>query len=316
MSPATYERGRRAPTPPGADADRRTHLPQGPVVKVCGLTRVQDVLAARLLGAWALGFIFAPSPRRLTPAEARRLLDQAQREIAAGQACMEGAAPGVAAVGPPASRQTGEGSGPLTVGVFVDSSPEDIAGVTRYVGLDAIQLHGPLAPSPGAVRAALGRWEPPLRLAIPVQTGAADAALPVAPVEPLIIVAVGVAVDEHDDSALRRRLQQAGGQEALVLVDASVEGRAGGTGQRVPWHLVGEAAGGTRFLLAGGVSPGNVREALAVSGAWGVDVSSGVESAPGVKDKEGLKKLMASVNELRRASSQGTAGTEEEGSIR
>ncbi len=159
MSATTHAWGRSAPSAPGAAAGLRNDSPQGPVVKLCGLTRVEDVLAARAVGAWALGFIFAPSPRRLTPAEARRLLDQAQKEIAAGRAGVGGATPGQTAL-----RPAGEGRGPLTVGVFVDAGPEEIAAVIRYVGLDAVQLHGPTAPPAGAVREALGR----LGAAVPV----------------------------------------------------------------------------------------------------------------------------------------------------
>ena len=267
------------------------------------------MLAARAVGAWALGFIFAPSPRRLTPPAARRLLDQAQEEIDAGRAGAEGATPGQTAL-----RPAREGRGPLTVGVFVDAGPEEIATVIRYVGLDAVQLHGPTAPSPGAVREALGRWEPPLRLAMPAETGAEGAARPSSLVGPLIIKAVGVAVDEHDVASLRCRLLQAAAEDALLLIDASVAGRTGGTGRRLPWDVVGEAAAGLRFLLAGGISPGNVREALGVSGAWGVDVSSGVESAPGVKEGDALRSLMTNVNEVRRSRHEGAVGTAKEGS--
>ena len=123
-----------------------------------------------------------------------------------------------------------------------------------------------------------------------------------------------MAVDEHDVASLRRRLLQAAAEDALVLIDASVAGRTGGTGRRLPWDVVGEAAAGLRFLLAGGISPGNVREALGVSGAWGVDVSSGVESAPGVKEGEALRSLMTNVNEVRRSRYEGAVDTAKEGS--
>jgi phosphoribosylanthranilate isomerase len=71
----------------------------------------------------------------------------------------------------------------------------------------------------------------------------------------------------------------------------------GGTGRVVPWQVVGEAAAGMRFLLAGGINPQNAAQALAASGAWGLDVSSGVEKAPGIKDPVAMRALMATVYE-------------------
>lgn len=69
-----------------------------------------------------------------------------------------------------------------------------------------------------------------------------------------------------------------------VMVDARVEGALGGTGRTVDWALVAPLAKRRKLVLAGGLTPGNVREAVAAVRPWCVDVASGVESAPGVKD--------------------------------
>jgi phosphoribosylanthranilate isomerase len=83
-----------------------------------------------------------------------------------------------------------------------------------------------------------------------------------------------------------------------VLVDAKVEGSLGGTGHTFDWTLVRGLASRRRLVLAGGLTPGNVAEAIASVGPWCVDVASGVESAPGVKD---MGKVWAFVDAARRA---------------
>ena len=250
----------------------------GPIVKFCGLTRMEDVLAAHRVGAWALGFIFAPSPRRVTAGHVEALLNEVEARIRASVADERIVSPAV--------------PGPLTVGVFGDADPEEVAAVVRSAGVDVVQLHGPSSPDLDLVRQALKGWRPPLRLAS--RSGERAYRLDTSWLgdTPLIIRVVGVSPDEHEAARLRRRLVEVCEMGALPLIDTKVDERMGGTGRSVSWPLVAEAADGLRFLLAGGIGPKNVREALSVSGAWGVDVSSGVESAPGQKDRAAMMQLM------------------------
>jgi phosphoribosylanthranilate isomerase len=258
-------------------ADRRApdgHSP-GPVVKICGLTRLEDVLAARALGAWALGFVFAPSPRRLTPAEARGLID------------------GLAAAQPRAVP-----SAPLAVGVFGDVTAEEVARIVRHVGLDAVQLHGRSGPAAAEVREALAGWTCPRALGGAL--AASGAAL-------LIIQAVPVAPTGASREDLRAAIVAAGAEADLVLLDTRATGLLGGTGTTFPWRLAREAAGGAPFLVAGGIDPENVQAALEESAAWGVDVSSGVESSPGSKDVGLMGRLLARVEAVHDATVGGTS---------
>lgn len=75
-----------------------------------------------------------------------------------------------------------------------------------------------------------------------------------------------------------------GRRPAAVLIDAHVEGQLGGTGHKAPWELLAGFDPGVPMILAGGLTPENVAEAIAVVRPWGIDVASGVESAPGRKD--------------------------------
>ncbi|HLK39721.1 MAG TPA: phosphoribosylanthranilate isomerase [Polyangiaceae bacterium] len=84
-----------------------------------------------------------------------------------------------------------------------------------------------------------------------------------------------------------------------VLADAKVDGSLGGTGRTFDWALVVGLARRRRLVLAGGLTPENVGRAVAQVGPWGVDVASGVESAPGVKD---VSKVRAFVGAVRAAS--------------
>lgn len=133
------------------------------------------------------------------------------------------------------------------VGVFVDARPADMARVARRVGLTHLQVHGDT--DPAAARAASG--------------------LP---------VLQGIRVD--GPAALERARASAAD---LVLLDAAVPGMHGGTGTTFDWSLV-EGGLGRPFALAGGLRPETVAAAIVRLRPSMVDVSSGVESAPGVKD--------------------------------
>lgn len=135
------------------------------------------------------------------------------------------------------------------VGVFVDEPPASVATVVDAVGLDAVQLHGDeKVEAYTAVGARLLR----------------RAALS----------------SERDVDEVARWPS-----DVTVLVDADDPRRRGGTGRTADWRLAALLAARRPVILAGGLTPETVGEALVAVRPWGVDVSSGVEAAPGVKDE-------------------------------
>jgi indole-3-glycerol phosphate synthase / phosphoribosylanthranilate isomerase len=155
----------------------------------------------------------------------------------------------------------------LRVGVFVDAPRAEMARAVEEVGLDLLQLHG---------------REPPESLAdLPRRA----------------IKAVGVGEDFAPEDALRYE-----GRAAGILLDTRGDGgRPGGTGQTFDWTRVRAVREKASFLmLAGGLNPGNVHLALTAVRPDGVDVSSGVEAAPGRKDPEKVRAFVAAVREAER----------------
>jgi phosphoribosylanthranilate isomerase len=92
------------------------------------------------------------------------------------------------------------------------------------------------------------------------------------------------------------------GCEPTLLVDAYQPGFYGGSGQTGDWALAGELAARYPLLLAGGLTPQNVALAAAQTRPWGVDVASGVESAPGKKDRSKMRLFIQAVRELENSS--------------
>ncbi|HYH66647.1 MAG TPA: phosphoribosylanthranilate isomerase [Urbifossiella sp.] len=102
--------------------------------------------------------------------------------------------------------------------------------------------------------------------------------------------------------AVRRYVEAAraaGRAPAAVLIDSFVPGQMGGTGHVAPWHLLAGFDPGVPVILAGGLTPENVAEAVAAVRPWGVDVASGVESSPGVKDPDRVARFVRAVRESR-----------------
>jgi phosphoribosylanthranilate isomerase len=84
---------------------------------------------------------------------------------------------------------------------------------------------------------------------------------------------------------------------AAILVDAHLAGQFGGTGKTAPWHLLADFQPGVPLMLAGGLTPDNVAEAVRLVRPFGVDVASGVESGPGIKDLEKMRRFIGNARE-------------------
>ena len=152
-------------------------------------------------------------------------------------------------------------AGVSSVGVFVD---ETVAGIKRVVaesGISTIQLHGD---EPPAYAEAL-EWP----------------------------VVRATTVDRIEDAA------DAWPPGTTFLMDAADPVRRGGTGRTIDWQRAASAARARRLVLAGGLTPDNVAEAVRVVQPFGVDVSSGVEDAPGVKNEEKVTRFLASARSAR-----------------
>lgn len=145
------------------------------------------------------------------------------------------------------------------VGVFVGCPAGLVERAVAACGLTHLQVHGRVDPE--ALRARCG--------------------LP---------VILGIAVD--GPAALARARASSAD---LVLLDASVRGRHGGTGLRFDWSLLEAAPLGRPFALAGGLAPHNAGEAVARLRPWALDVSSGVERVPGRKDPDLVRSFIAAV---------------------
>ena len=192
-------------------------------VKICGITNEDDALLAVAMGADAVGFVFAPSPRQVAAGHVRDIVRRLPPEI-------------------------------LTVGVFRDEAPQRVVEVVQSAGLRGVQLHGHETPD--------------------------DAKFVKSRVDVLIqaFPAGGDALRHADDWGAD-----------IILVDSPTPG----SGQVFDWSLAEGAPSGRRIMLAGGLTPDNIADAIARVRPWGVDVSSGVEAEPGRKDPRKVRMVIA-----------------------
>jgi phosphoribosylanthranilate isomerase len=224
---------------------------------VCGITDAADALAAIAAGADLLGFIFFPkSPRYVLPERVRDILDVVE--------------PGRA--------------GLLSVGVFVDEPIQAVTQILDFCGLDLAQLHGDEPPAMLGLEGQAQGGQAPGRA--PTLAGRAYKALRPRSAEEAADLAARYALPAH---------LRAGGRLPALLVDAYHPHLRGGTGETADWQLAAGLARQYALLLAGGLTPANVAQAVKAVRPWGVDVSSGVEASPGHKDHAALHAFIDTV---------------------
>ena len=202
-------------------------------VKICGITSVEDALAAVEAGADALGFVFVPGTSRVVDPD---VVEGIVKEL------------------PPLV---------TTVGVFVDQPLEDILRIASRSPLQVIQLHG--------------RESEAFSRSVPLP----------------VIKAIRVR-DVRDLAPVATYPARA------FLLDAFVEGQAGGTGTSISWDVARQVKSKVPIILAGGLRPESVAQAVRIVRPYAVDVSSGVERSPGRKDHKKVREFIAAVREADR----------------
>jgi phosphoribosylanthranilate isomerase len=122
--------------------------------------------------------------------------------------------------------------------------------------------------------------------------------LPVGCVRWIPAFSVKDAADLQHITSYLENLKFAGAVPAAILVDAHVPGQYGGTGQIAPWQLVADFKPGVPLILAGGLTPDNVANAIRIVCPYAVDVASGVESSPGKKDPDMMRRFIDAVRSV------------------
>jgi phosphoribosylanthranilate isomerase len=192
-------------------------------VKICGICDNAAALAAVEAGADLLGFHFCRSDRRVTPEEAKAIVD-------------------------------GLSLRPLIVGVFIDQDSEEVRQIAEFVGLDLLQLHGSETPGYDGGR--------PLIKVLKVKDG---------------------------------KVPDADAWPDPIMLDSWSADQRGGTGLTWDWDRARDLLSARKVFIAGGLEPGNVGKVVSNLKPYGVDVSSGVESAVRVKDPEKVRAFVHAV---------------------
>ena len=202
-------------------------------IKFCGTTSVEDALASVEAGADALGFIFAPSPRRVTVQQARQIIHELPQGLE-------------------------------RVGVFRDTTAEEIRKIVTEVALTGIQLHGDENASEVYDR------------------------LPRSRRGSLRIIKALIA-----QPGFETRLDAGDGR----MVSAWLLDSGAGSGKTFDWQAARAQMGDRqeRFIIAGGLTAGNVGDAIRTFSPWGVDVVSGIEREPGCKDRAEMEAFVTAV---------------------
>jgi len=208
-------------------------------IKICGLSKIQHALAAAKAGADFLGLVFAPSQRQVSIEKALPLVKE------------------VHALSPHL----------IVVGVFANSTADEVNRTADYCNLDWIQLSGDET------------WDYCQQIERPI-------------IKTVHVSNTKTVEKIVSEIAIGYRLLPR--QDFVFLVDSKVGDTYGGTGQAFDWKLAKEVSARFSVIIAGGLTPANVRQLVEEVQPWGVDVSTGVESN-GQKDTAKIKKFIQAV---------------------
>ena len=258
-------------------------------IKICGITNLDDALAATDAGANALGFVFYPKSRRHVT------LETVCSIVAKLPQRME------------------------KVGVFVNETVDHVRDTAKQAGLTAVQLSGDESNEFSrslfrefgnkSRRPAIFRCYPAKIFDAPAEETAGWDPVAAGLVEPDEAYkgkrVHKIHVAKNGDLFLETHGFRPGVVSG-VLLDSSTAEKRGGTGQKFDWERVQPWAGIinsiSKLIVAGGLRPGNVQEAIHILHPWGVDVSSGVEHEPGKKDPRKVRAFVQAVRAMEEAS--------------
>ncbi len=237
-------------------------------VKICGITNLEDAEIAVAAGADALGFVFyEKSPRNIDPETARKIVAQLPEHVE-------------------------------KVGVFVQGSGVQPAEIILQVRLTAIQsnlIYPPPDSKTPQVAIGPGVWPRPPKLFVsfPITFVLEEA-------EKTKALAENFAHLHKRDTLGQPPIPE--GVFDTFFLDSGTLVEPGGTGKVFDWEKAvpiaeGMAEGGLKLVVAGGLTPTNVGEAMRILKPWGVDVSSGVEARPGKKDPKEVRAFIAAVRQ-------------------
>jgi len=254
-------------------------------IKVCGITNLDDALFAADAGANALGFVFYPkSPRYITAEQAHKIAAKLPERIE-------------------------------RVGVFVNETVDRVHSTVKAAHLSAVQLHGSEdkqfstslfdALSNGVKRPTILRSCPAQIFDKPAEESVGWDPVAVGLVEPDEAYkgkrVHKIHVAQNGDLFLETHGFRPGVISG-VLLDSSTAIACGGTGQTFDWERVQPWAGIinsiSKLIVAGGLHPGNVQNAIHLLHPWGVDVSTGVECEPGKKDHRKIRAFVQAVRAM------------------
>jgi phosphoribosylanthranilate isomerase len=214
-------------------------------VKICGVTTEADALLAAGLGASAVGFIFAPSPRQMAPSAVADIVKRLPHET-------------------------------VTVGVFRDEAPQRVVDIANQIGLRAVQLHG------------------------------------MESIDDTQWIAHRISWTIKAFAAGHRNIDRFHDYGAETLL---IDGASPGSGGLFDWRLAEGVVDPRRLIVSGGLRPENVGAAIAHLQPFGVDVASGVETAPGVKDPGKMRAFIAAAHDAARAVAKARVATDATGEV-